>query len=102
MMFVFEDIVCLDDRAMQRVVREIDSKDLALALKVASPELKAHITGAMSKRAVEALEEEMEYLGPVRLRDVEAAQVMIVGKVRQLEEAGEIVISIGGDDEVVQ
>lgn len=102
LMFVFEDIIALDSRAMQRVLREIESKDLALALKVASDELKACVLGAMSKRAVEALEEEIEFLGPVRLRDVETAQVMIVGKVRQLEEAGEIVISAGGDDEVVQ
>ena len=102
LMFVFEDIIALDARAMQRVLREIDSKDLALALKIASEELKASIMGAMTKRAVEALEEEMEFLGPVRLRDVEAAQVMIVGKVRALEESGEIVINSGGDDEVIQ
>lgn len=101
MMFVFEDIIVLDARAMQRVLREVDSKDLALALKVSSDELKQHVLGAMSKRAVEALEEEMEFLGPVRLRDVETAQVGIVARVRQLEEAGEIVISAGGDDEVV-
>lgn len=102
LMFVFEDIIGLDARSMQRVLREIDSKDLALALKVSSDELKAHILGAMSKRAVEALEEEIEFLGPVRLRDVESAQVMIVGKVRALEESGEIVISGGGDDAVIQ
>ncbi|MEX2571733.1 MAG: flagellar motor switch protein FliG [Gemmatimonadota bacterium] len=102
LMFVFEDIIALDSRAMARVLREIDSKDLALALKVASDDLKAHVLGAMSKRAVEALEEEMEFLGPVRLRDVETAQVMIVTKVRQLEEAGEIVINAGGEDEVIQ
>lgn len=102
LMFVFEDIIVLDSRAMQRVLREVDSKDLALALKVSSDELKAHVLGAMSKRAVEALEEEMDFLGPVRLRDVETAQVMIVTKVRQLEEQGEIVISAGGDDEVIQ
>ncbi|MEX2582213.1 MAG: flagellar motor switch protein FliG [Gemmatimonadota bacterium] len=102
LMFVFEDIIALDSRAMQRVLREIDSKDLALALKVSSDDLKASVLGSMSKRAVEALEEEMEFLGPVRLRDVETAQVMIVGKVRALEEQGEIVINAGGDDEVIQ
>lgn len=103
LMFVFEDMIALDTRAMQRVLREIDSKDLALGLKIASDELKQHILGSMSRRAVEALEEEMEYLGPVRLRDVEATQVTIVGKVRALEEAGEIVINTGGgDDEVIQ
>src|SRR5690606_14427080 len=77
LMFVFEDMIALDTRAMQRVLKEIDSKDLALALKISSDELKAHILGCMSKRAVEALEEEIEFLGPVRLRDVESAQVMI-------------------------
>jgi flagellar motor switch protein FliG len=102
LMFVFEDMIALDPKAMQRVLKEIDSKDLALALKIASEELKAHILGAMSKRAVEALEEEIEFLGPVRLREVEAAQVLIVAKVRQLDEAGEIVLSAGGDDEVIQ
>ncbi len=101
LMFVFEDITRMDVRAMQRVLREIDPKDLALALKVASDELKATVKGAMSKRATEALDEEMELLGPVRLRDVEAAQLMIVTRVRTLEEAGEIVINSGGDDEVI-
>jgi flagellar motor switch protein FliG len=102
LMFVFEDLVALDTRAIQRVLREVDSKDLALALKVASDDLKAHVLGAMTKRAVEALEEEIEFLGPVRLRDVESAQVSIVAKVRHLEELGEIVINSGGDDEVIQ
>lgn len=101
LMFVFEDLIVLEGRAMQRLLREVESKDLALALKVASDDLKAAVMGAMSKRAVEALEEEIEFLGPVRLRDVEMAQVAIVGLVRQLEEAGEIVISTGGEDEVV-
>ena len=101
LMFVFEDIARLDDRAMQRVLREVDAKDLALALKVASDELKAAVQGAMSRLAIEALEEEMELLGPVRLRDVEGAQLLIVTRVRTLEEEGEIVISSGGDDEVI-
>lgn len=101
LMFVFEDIVTLDDRSVQRVLRDIDSKELALALKTASPELKSKIMGAMSKRAVEALEEEMEFLGPVRVRDVETAQVAIVTRIRALEEAGEIVVS-GGTDALVQ
>lgn len=101
LMFVFEDIVALDARAMQRVLREVESRDLALALKAASPELKAKILGSMSNRAVEAVEEEIEMLGPVRVRDVEAAQVGIVARVRSLEEAGEIVIAGGGDDELI-
>ena len=101
LMFVFEDIVMLDDRSVQRVLRDVDAKELALALKAASDDLKAKIMGAMSKRAVEALQEEMEFLGPVRVRDVESAQISIVARVRALEEAGEIVLS-GGTDEVIQ
>ncbi|HEX7239885.1 MAG TPA: flagellar motor switch protein FliG [Longimicrobiaceae bacterium] len=101
LMFVFEDIVTLDDRAIQRLLREIDSKELALALKAASDALKAKILGAMSQRAVAALKEEMEFLGPVRMRDVEAAQASVVAQVRSLEEAGEIVITAGTDDLVV-
>jgi flagellar motor switch protein FliG len=91
LMFVFEDISRLDDRAIQRVLREVDSKELALALKAASPELKEKILGAMTQRAVGALQEEMDFLGPVRVRDVETAQSKIVQQVRALEEAGEIV-----------
>lgn len=102
LMFVFEDMIGLDIKAIQRVLKEVDSKELALALKIASPELKAHLLSSMSKRAVEALEEELEFMGPVRLREVETAQVSIVAKVRQLDEAGEIVLSAGGDDEVIQ
>lgn len=101
LMFVFEDIVRLDDRSLQRVLREVASKELALALKVASDELRDRIKSMMSQRAVNALIEEMEFLGPVRVRDVEAAQASIVKTVRALEEAGEIVIGGGVDDYVV-
>lgn len=101
LMFVFEDLASLDDRSLQRLLREVDAKQLALALKAASDELKGKITGAMSQRAVQALEEEMEYMGPVRLRDVEQAQAAIVAQVRALEEAGEIVIAGGGADDMV-
>lgn len=101
LMFVFEDIVRLDDRSLQRVLREVASKELALALKVASEELRDRIKSMMSQRAVNALIEEMEFLGPVRVRDVEAAQASIVKTVRALEEAGEIVIGGGVDDYVV-
>ena len=101
LMFVFEDLVGLDARSVQRLLRDVDSKELALALKAATEDLKAHIMGAMSKRAVEALREEIEFLGPVRLRDVETAQLSIVAKVRALEEAGEVVITGGGSDEFV-
>jgi flagellar motor switch protein FliG len=98
LMFVFEDLVSLDDRGLQRLLREVDSKELALALKATSEELRNRIMGSMSQRAVTALKEEMEFLGPVRLRDVEAAQANIVTQVRALEEAGEIVINAGTDD----
>ncbi len=102
LMFAFEDLTSLDGKSMQRVLRDVDSKELALALKVASDELKQHITKNMSERAASALQEEMEFLGPVRVRDVEAAQSRIIAAVRSLEEAGEIVLSgRGGDDEVI-
>ena len=100
LMFVFEDIASLDARSLQRLLRDVDSKELALALKAASDELKKKILAAMSQRAVQALTDEMEMMGPTRMRDVEAAQTNIVSMVRQLEEAGEIVLS-GGDDELV-
>lgn len=100
LMFVFEDVGSLDNKALQRMLRDVDSKELALALKVASEDLKGKITGAMSQRAVQALQDEMELMGPSRLKDVEAAQTNIVGIVRRLEEAGEIIIG-GGDDDLV-
>ncbi|MGI6036922.1 MAG: flagellar motor switch protein FliG [Limnochordia bacterium] len=100
-MFVFEDIVTLDDRSIQRVLREIDSRELALALKAASDEVAERLYNNMSKRAAEMMREDIEYMGPVRLRDVEDAQQKIVGVIRQLEEAGEIIISRGGEDELI-
>ena len=100
LMFVFEDVGSLDAKALQRLLRDVDSKELALALKVASEDLKGKIMGAMSQRAVQALQDEMELMGPSRLKDVEAAQTNIVGIVRRLEEAGEIIIG-GGDDDLV-
>jgi flagellar motor switch protein FliG len=100
LMFVFEDVGSLDNKALQRLLRDVDSKELALALKVASDDLKGKIMGAMSQRAVQALQDEMELMGPSRLKDVEAAQTNIVGIVRRLEEAGEIIIG-GGDDDLV-
>jgi flagellar motor switch protein FliG len=101
LMFVFEDLSSLDDKSLQRLLREVDVKQLALALKAASPDLKAKIMGTMSQRAVAGLKEEMEFLGPVKMRDVEAAQTDIVSKVRALEETGEIVLSAGTDDVIV-
>jgi len=100
-MFVFEDIITLDDRAIQKVLREIDTRDLALALKTASEEVAARIYKNMSKRAADMLKEDIEYMGPVRLRDIEEAQQKIVATIRRLEEAGEIIISRGGEDEIV-
>jgi flagellar motor switch protein FliG len=101
LMFVFEDLVRLDDRSLQRLLREVESKQLALALKVASDELKAKLLGVMSQRAVAALNEEMEFMGPVKLRDVESAQASIVNQIRELEDAGEVVITGGSDDLVI-
>jgi flagellar motor switch protein FliG len=101
LMFVFEDIVSLDDRSLQRLLREVDVKELALALKSASNELKNKMMGAMSQRASAALKEEMEMLGPSRKRDVEASQTAIVAMIRKLEDAGEIVVGGGADDLVV-
>lgn len=101
LMFVFEDILRLDDRALQRVLREIQAKELALALKAASEALRERVMGSLSTRAADALKEEIEFLGPVRLRDVEAAQGNVVKVVRMLEEAGEIVTDAGDDDLVL-
>lgn len=100
-MFVFEDIVTLDNRSIQRVIRDIENEDLQLALKVASEEVKEIIFNNMSQRMVEVFKDEMEYMGPVRLRDVEEAQSRIVAVIRRLEEAGEIVIARGGGDDVI-
>ncbi|MBX6395201.1 MAG: flagellar motor switch protein FliG [Alicyclobacillaceae bacterium] len=100
-MFIFEDIAYLDNRSIQRIIRDVDSKDLALALKVASETVKEAIFRNMSKRMAETFKEDMEYMGPVRLRDVEEAQQRIVAVVRRLEESGEIIIGRGGDDIVV-
>ncbi|WP_442599496.1 flagellar motor switch protein FliG [Neobacillus sp. D3-1R] len=100
-MFVFEDIVTLDNRAIQRVIRDCENEDLMLALKVSSEEVKDIVYKNMSKRMVESFKEEMEFMGPVRLRDVEEAQSRIVAIIRRLEEAGEIVIARGGGDDII-
>ncbi|MBE3577394.1 MAG: flagellar motor switch protein FliG [Limnochordales bacterium] len=100
-LFVFDDLVNLDDRSIQRVIREVDLKDLALALKGASETVKAAIFRNMSQRAAAMVKEEIEYMGPVRLRDVENAQAQVVAVVRRLEEAGEIIVSTGRGDEIV-
>src|SRR5699024_8262456 len=100
-MFVFEDIVILDNRAIQRVIREVDHEDLRLALKAASEEVKEIIFKNMSKRMAETFKEEMKYIGLVRLCYVEEAQTRIVSTMRRLEDIGEIVIARGGGDDII-
>ncbi|MFU0801124.1 MAG: flagellar motor switch protein FliG [Xylanivirga thermophila] len=100
-MFVFEDIVTLDNRSIQRFLREVDNNDLALALKGSSSDVSKVIFSNMSKRLQEMIKEDIEFMGPVRLRDVEEAQQRIVNIIRRLEDAGEIVIARGGGDEVI-
>jgi len=100
-MFVFEDIVMLDDRAIQKVMREVDSQELAKALKSVDSEVQDKIFKNMSKRAASMLKEDMEYMGPVRLKDVEEAQQKIVSIIRHLEDTGEIVVARAGEDELV-
>jgi flagellar motor switch protein FliG len=100
-MFVFEDIVTLDNRAIQRVIREVENDDLRLALKVASEEVQEVVFSNMSSRMAETFKEEMEFMGPVRLKDIEEAQTRIVASIRRLEEVGEIVIARGGGDDII-
>ncbi len=101
LMFVFEDIVMIDNRSVQRVLREVESQDLAMALKGSSPEVSEKIFTNMSTRAADMLREDIEFMGPVRLRDVEEAQQRVVNIIRRLEETGEIVVARGGGDEVI-
>ncbi len=99
LLFVFEDIINLDDRSIQRILKEVDGKDLALALKVANEELLARVYKNMSTRASPMLKEEIELLGPTRMREVGKAQQQIVDVIRTLEENGQIVIARGAKDE---
>jgi flagellar motor switch protein FliG len=98
LMFVFEDIVVLNDANIQDILKEIDGKELTMALKGATEEIQVKIFGNMSKRAAEGIAEDMEYMGPVRLGDVEEAQQRVVEVIRSLEEAGTITIGKGGQD----
>ena len=98
LMFVFEDIVLLDDRSLQLVLREVDTKDLSLAMKATSDEVAEKIYKNMSKRAADMLREEISYMGPVKIRDVEEAQTKVVNVIRTLEEKGVIVIVRGGGE----
>jgi flagellar motor switch protein FliG len=100
-MFVFEDIVLLDDRSIQKVMREVDTQELAKALKGVDNEVQEKIFRNMSKRAAALLSEDMDFMGPIRLRDVEEAQQKIVNIIRKLEDAGEIVVARTGEEELV-
>ena len=100
-MFVFEDILSLDDRSVQRVLREVDNNELAIALKGSNEEVQNLIFSNLSKRLASMIKEDMEFMGPVRMKDVEEAQQKIVNIIRKLEDSAEIIISRGGGDEIV-
>ncbi len=100
-MFVFEDILTLDDRSIQRVLREVDNNELAIALKSANEDVQNAIFNNLSKRLATMIREDMDFMGPVRMKDVEEAQQKIVNIIRKLEDSGEIVTSRGGGDELV-
>ena len=100
-MFVFEDILLLDDRAIQRVLRDVENNHLTMAMKSTKDEVKEAIFNNMSKRLAVMIKEDMDFMGPVRMKDVEEAQQKIVNVIRKLEDSGEIVISRGGGDEIV-
>ena len=100
-MFVFEDILLLDDRAIQRVLRDVENNDLSISLKGSNQEVQNAIFNNLSKRLASMIKEDMEFMGPVRMKDVEEAQQKIVNVIRKLEDSGEIVISRGGGDEII-
>lgn len=100
-MFVFEDLIQLPDNFIQRVLKEVNSKDLVLAMRGANEEVNTRIYKNMSKRAAEMIKEEMEIMGPVRLKEVEKAQQKVVTIIRKLDESGEIIISRGGEDVII-
>jgi len=100
-MFVFEDIINLDDVSIQRILREVDNKELALALKGCSEDVQEIIFRNQSKRAGATLKEDIQFLGPVRLMDVEKSQQKIVSIIRRLDEAGEIIMARGGEDAII-
>ena len=102
LMFTFEDLVNVDDRGLQRLIQEVEQKDLVLALKGAGEEIVGKIFKGMSERTAGVIKQEIEYLGPVRLKDVEEAQRRVVAAARKLEEAGEIMlVARGGGDQIV-
>ena len=100
-MFVFEDILLLDDRSIQRVLRDVENADLELALKSSTEEVQNVIFRNLSKRLAAMIKEDMDFMGPVRMKDVEEAQQKIVAVIRKLEDSGDIVISRGGGDDIV-
>lgn len=101
LMFLFEDVVLLDDRSIQQVLREVDGKDLAIALKGQGENVQEKIFKNMSSRAAEIIKEDLEFMGPVRVSQVEEAQQKIVAVIRKLEDAGTIIVARGGDDDLV-
>ena len=100
-MFVFEDILLLDDKSIQRVLRDVENSDLSVALKGSNEQVQEAIFNNLSKRLASMIKEDMEFMGPVRMKDVEEAQQKIVSIIRKLEDAGEIIISRGGGDEII-
>ena len=100
-MFVFEDILSLDSMSIQRFIRDVETKDLAIAIKGSNSEVAATLYANMPQRMQESIQQEIEYLHNVRMRDVDEAQQRIVGIIRHLEEEGELVIGKGGDDEII-
>ena len=100
-MFVFEDILALDDKTIQRVLRDVDNNDLGIALKGSGEEVQNAIFRNLSKRLATMIREDMDFMGPVRMKDVEEAQQKIVNIIRKLEDSGEIIIARGGGDEIV-
>ncbi|SFE93373.1 flagellar motor switch protein FliG [Blastococcus tunisiensis] len=100
-MFVFEDIVTIDDRSLQQVLREVEANDLATALKGVRPDVRDKVVRNLSERAAENLNEEMDLLGPVRTHTVEEAQAKVVAAIRAMEERGELTINRGGDEDLI-
>jgi flagellar motor switch protein FliG len=101
LMFLFEDIVKIQDKDIQRLLKEVDRKDIALALKVADEKLRTKIFGNMSERAADLLKEELQYMGMVKLKEVEGAQARIIDILKNLEESGEISLNLRGSQEEV-
>jgi len=100
LMFLFEDVVLIDDKGIQRLLRDVDKKDLALSLKVSDEKIQKKIFKNMSARAAVVIKEELEFMGPVKLKEVEAAQMRIVDIIKQLEDQEEIIVGGRGNDEI--